>query len=522
MKSINKFMLVSVLSLLLLSSALVAEGLKKEKLSDYDYTLLKVCEGVIQLFKQFPDSVWPGYNLAERPFIVYMPGEWVLLFNCSEEIDGFSSYPEDWPDLGTDVLFHKGQYKDLVGQLGFGLSIDTVEVAAVPFVERSEVELFGFIVHENFHQYQQFCKHPAFGEIVWEREEKYPIQDRENTALAYLEMRLLMDALKMAKADNEEKCGEYVKQFVAVRNYRWKRNDPFVAKYEQGQEINEGTARYVEIKSIALMTQLKYKSSLKGLTSSLSEDFSSISMPEYLLMDFKERMTGNSVSPEDMPRNRIYPVGSAQGFLLDYFKIDWKGKAQQAGPKFTFSQLFRDHLEIDESQLGDLLKEAKNNYNYEDALVSTDELIQEYSDGYNEELKSFEAQPGYRIEIYLISSGVFRSRSSSAKKWIANKGTQELRNHYSIYTLKSNNILLQVHDTGVFEQNDWDAYRRKVVFFVPEITSISLDGNSLKPAAGTLYQFKNIEMLGKNFKFSYVKAGNIIITDDSVRINLIR
>lgn len=521
MKSINRLLFVSVLSLSLLSSALVAEGLKKEKLSDCDYTLLKVCEGIIQLFKQFPDAVWPGYNLAMRPFVVYMPGKWVLLFNCSEEIDGFTSYPEDWPDLGTDVQFHKGQYKDLVGQLGFGLSIDTVEVAAVPFEEKSEVELFGFIVHENFHQYQQYSKHPAFGEIVWEREEKYPIQDCENTALAYLEMRLLMDALEMAKADNEKECGKYVRHFVAVRDHRWNR-DPFVVRYEQGQEINEGTARYVEIKSIALVTQLKYTSSLKGLISPLSEDFSSISMPEYLLENFRERITGSSISPEDVSRYRIYPVGSAQGFLLDYFKIDWKSEAQQAGPEFTFVQLFRDHLKIDESQLGDLLKEAKNNYNYEDVLTSTDKLIQEYLDGYNEELKSFEAQPGYRIEICLISSGVLRSRSSRAKKWIVEEGTRELRNHYNVYSLKNNNLLLQVHDTGLFELNDWDAYRRKVVFFVPEITSISLDGEQRKPAEGILYQFKNIEMLGKNFKFSYAKAGNITIADDSVSIDLVR
>jgi hypothetical protein len=505
---------------LLLSPVLVAEELKKEKLSAYNHTALKVCEGVIQLFKQLPDSVWPGYNLAKRPFIFYMPGKWALLFNYSKEIDGFTSYPGDWPDLGTDVLFHQGQYKDFTGQLAFGLSIDTVEVAAVPFMEKSEVDIFGFIVHENFHQYQKYGKHRAFGEIAWEREEKYPIQDRENTALAYLEMRLLMDALEMSRIDQIRKCEDYVKQFVAVRNYRWKESDPFVARYEQGQEINEGIAQYVEIKSIDLMTQLKYNSSLSGLTSSLLEDFSSISMPQYLLKDFQLRITGNSVSPEDMLRNRIYPVGSAQGYLLDYFKIDWKDKAQQAGPEFTFAKLLRDHLGVDESQVEDLLKEAKNNYGYEEVLTSTEELLQEYLDGYSKELESFEAQPGYRIEIDLSSGGLSRSRSSATKKWIVDKGTRELRRHFNIYVLKSNDLLLQVHDTGLFEQNDWDAYKRKVVFFVPEIISLSLDNKSLEPAKGALYQFNNIEIHGNNFKFSYSKPGTITFTGNSVKVNL--
>jgi len=517
MKAIIRLFLVPILCLLFIYSTLFVTDLKSEKLSEYDYTLLKVCEGVIQLFKQLPDSVWPGYNLAEKPFMVYMPGKWALLFSHSEEIDGFTLYPEDWPDLGTDLLFHPGQYRDLAGQLAFDLSIDRVKVTAVPFMEESEVDFFGFIVHENFHQYQ----YDAFGEIAWEREERYPIQDKENTALAYLEMRLLMDALEMTKADNEKKCAEYVKQFVAVRNHRWKQSSPFVARYEQGQEINEGTAKYVEIKSIYLLRQLKYNSSLRDLTSTLSEDFSSISIPEYLLKDFQERITANSISPEDMSRYRVYPVGSAQGFLLDYFHIDWKNKAQQAGPEFTFAQLFRDHLGIAESQLEDLLKEAKSNYGYEEALASTDSLIREYLAGYNRELESFEAQPGYRIEIDLSSRGLRRSRSSSARKWMVDKGSRELRRHFNIYVLENKDLLLQVQDTGLFEQNDWDNKIKKVVFFIPEITSISLDGKPLELTEGTLYQFRNIEMLGKNLKLSYSKSGTITISDRKVRINLI-
>lgn len=501
-------------------SALFARNLNGEQLTQDDYTALKVCEGVVQLFKEFPDSVWPGYDLSQRPFLFYMPGKWALLFNYSHETDGFTSYPEDWPDLGTDVLFHQGQYKNLAGQLAFELSVDTVKVTATNYSKKPVVDLFAFIVHENFHQYQFH----AFGEIPWEREERYPIEDRPNTALAYLEMRLLMDALQMAKAGDKANCREYVKQFVAVRNHRWEQADPFVARYEQGQEINEGTAKYVEMKSIDLMTGVKYKSSLSGLTSPLLKDFSSISMPEYLLADFQKRITGNSISPEDVSRNRIYPVGSAQGFLLDYLKIDWKGKAQQAGSDFTFARLFRDNLGMEEDGLEGLLKKAKDNYGYEKTQASTDALIREYLNGFNEELESFEAQDGYRIEINLSSKNLRRSRSSTAKKWRVEKGTRELCSHFNIYVLESvldNTLLLQVHDTGLLEQNDWDVRIRGVTFFIPEITSISLDGKSLELAEGTQYQFEHIEMLGKNLKFNYSKEGTIIITDHNVKINLI-
>jgi hypothetical protein len=523
MKAIVRLILVFLLCLSFIGSPLLAEDLKSEKLSDQDLNALKVCEGVIQLFKQFPDSVWPGYNLAKKPFIFYMP-ERALLFNYSKEIEGFTAYPKDWPDLGTDVLIHQGLYKDLAGQLGFGISIDTVDVAAIPFIEKTNVELFGYIVHENFHEYQQYGPHPAFGEIPWEREEKYPSCDRQNTTLAYLEMRLLMDALDMMKIDNKKKCEEYVRQFVAVRDFRWKESDPFVKRYEQGEEINEGTAKYVEVKSVSLVPQLKYRSSLDGLTTPLLQDFDSLSLYEYLINDFEKRITGSSVSPMDVGRYRIYPVGATQGVLLDYFRIDWKDKAQKAGPEFTYAQLFQENLNIDENQLEQLLKKAKENYDYEKILASTDKLIGEYTEGYNKDLASFEAQTGYRIEIDLVSKNLSRSSMSSAKTWIVDGGTKSLRSHYDVYVLKSalnTDLLLEVHNTGLFEQNDWDAQTKKLVFFVPEITSFSLDGKLITLTEGTSSQFKNIEIAGKDFKFSYSKAGTITVTDHSVRINLI-
>ena len=517
MKTVVKSFLFPVLLVLIISLPLFAEDLKTEKLSEADYTALKVCEGVIQLFKQFPDSVWPGYNLAQSPFIVYMPDRWALLFNYSKETDDFTSYPKDWPNLGTQVLFHSGQYKDLAGQLVFDLPIDSVKVAAIPFSGKSEVELFAFIVHEAFHQYQG----SAFGEIPWEREEKYPIQDSQNTALAYLEMRLLMDALRASDKDQMRKCRDFVKQFVAVRSYRWQNADPFVAKYEQGQEINEGTAKYAELRSIALFKELEYKSSLAGLTSPLFENFSPILIPGYLLSDFQARITDSSVSPEDMPRNRIYPVGAVQGFLLDYFKIDWKKKAQQAGYKFSFAQLFGEYLRVKKSQVEKLVRKAKKEYGYERVLALTDKLIQEYLGGFNKELESFEAQPGYRIEIELNTNALSRSRSSSAKNWVVDGGTRELRSHYNVYVLKNSLLNLQLHDIGVYEQNNWDARVKKVAFFVRESGSIMLDGQPVTLIDGAKTRFMKMEVNGDTWKFTCEKEGSIEISNNKVRINLL-
>jgi hypothetical protein len=315
-----------------------------------------------------------------------------------------------------------------------------------------------------------------------------------------------------------------VKQFVAVRDYRWKQGDSFVKRYEQAEEINEGTAKYVEDKCVSLVRRLKYRSSLEGLTPSLLADFDSVSLYGYLMDDFKNRITGNSISPVDVGRYRIYPVGAAQGVLLDYLNIIWKDQAQKAGPEFTYVQLFKEGLQVKEDQLASLLEKAKKSYDYEKVLASTDKLIDEYTEGYDGDLQAFEAQRGYRIEIDLSSKNLSRSSSSSARRWTVDRGTKSLRSHYDVYVLRSvqnSDLLLEIHDTGILEQDDWDKRTKKIVFFVPEITSLSLDGKTLDLSPVTQSQFGNVEMSGKNLKLNYSKPGTISISDHTVRINLL-
>jgi hypothetical protein len=514
-----RVLVVALMCLLPVFPARIVPALQGLELSPEDSDALGICRGVIHLFQQFPDAVWPGYNLAERPFIFYMPGRWALLLNYSGGPEGFTPYPQDWPDLGTEAMLYEGQYGGLVGQLAFNLPIDSVKVVAVGFQERSPLDVFGYIVHENFHQYQ----FGAFGEIHWEREERYPIQERDNTAMAYLEMRLLMDALELAAADKEQECRDCLSQFVAVRYLRWERADPFVRSYEQGEEINEGTAQYVEMKSIALLKQMDVEGPGGRLAPALSDELSSTAMPDYLLGDFRERLTGNSISPADMSRYRIYPVGSAQGLLLDYLGIDWKRKAQAAGPEFTFAGLFKDHLNIDKDRFESLLAKAKEKYAYDEVLAATDRLIQEYEAGFKTELAAFESQPGYRLEVDLSTRGesLSRSRSSSAAKWVVDNGTRELRKHYNVYVLKSDKLLIELQDMGVLEEYDWDAGWRQVVFLVDEMPAITLDGTRLEAADGNAYRFDSIEILGDRAKVSYSKPGTVTVSGRDLKVNLV-
>ncbi len=524
MNSTIKSLAASLLGACLLLSMIHNEASAGEGMTKNEYTVLKVCEGIIQLFKQSKDAVWPGYNLAREPLIVYIPKKWVLLLNCSRPVEGFTEYPRDWPDLGCAALIHRGEYTDLAGQLAFDFQVDTFKTVAIGVPEENldslaspDLWLFGFIVHEAFHQFQS----GNFGDIPWEREERYPILDRQNTALAYVEMKLLSDALASMQSGNEKQCRRYVERFVAVREYRWQHADPFVGRYEEGQEIREGTAKYVEMKSVESMGRVKYKSALEGLTSSLQQEFDSLSFPELLLKDLRDRMTGYSIRPEDMLRNRIYPVGSAIGFLMDYLHIDWKSQAQKAGQQFTFQKILNDALNLRENDIDELVDSAKEAYNYKVVLASTDTIVSEYLASFVKACAAFETQSGYCIQIEFTARSLSRSRASRGTKWLVEKGTQSLCSNYEVYTLKNDDMLLQIRNSAVREYNDWDSRKYSSIFVVSVFPSISLDGRKVAYSDDRPHQFQRAELSGANFKFVSSRPGTITLgrTQITVRLN---
>jgi hypothetical protein len=245
------------------------------------------------------------------------------------------------------------------------------------------------------------------------------------------------------------------------------------------------------------------------------------SVVEHMRDEFQTRITEGSISPEDMPRNRIYPVGSTEGLLADHLGISWREAAQKAGPDFSFVQLFREKLAIRPQGMAALVEETKARYDYEAVLAASTDLIAEYADGFQRELASFEAQEGYRMEVTMPASGVWRSRSSSARKWLVDEGRQELRSHFTTYSISSSDLLLQVYESGVLEQNDWDARTRTVVFYVPEMDSVTLDGVARELPVGKQMRFGSLGMVADNFKLESTRPGTISRDAGRVAVNLI-
>ena len=81
------------------------------------------------------DTVWPGYDLSTRPFLVYRPRQWAVLLNPPGEIEGFRPYPTSWPQLGVPALVHLGTTPGLLGQLEFDFTVGPLTTVAIPLAD---------------------------------------------------------------------------------------------------------------------------------------------------------------------------------------------------------------------------------------------------------------------------------------------------------------------------------------------------------------------------------------------------
>ncbi len=523
LKSATLF-IVLIFSIVTAPSCRQSHDQRQRPFSGHELAVLEASEAVIQLFKRNPGAIWPGYDLSLQPFIVYIPDKWALLFNApkGKAVEGFSSLPAGWPDLGTPALYHEGQYQDLVGQLAFGFPVADIQVAAIGIPEGltsgqalPNAGLMDFIVHENFHEFQD----KNFGEIPWEREERYPILAAGNTALAYLEMALLKDALGPVYAKDRKNIEEITRLFTAVRTERWEKGPSFVRRYEQGQEIREGTAQYVQMKCVDLLKDLDYRSLVSSRN--MRDGLKGFSPLAYRLKDFETRMKRNSIDPDDMIRNRIYPVGATLGLLADALGLTWKETAQKAGPDFAFHDVLAKALPPDGRSGPALLEEVKRRYGYEAILAATQDAISSYKEGFQQALKAFESQPGIRVEISFAYKSLSRSRVGAGRKWVIDDGAMTLGQTFRVFTLKNDDLAVETQENGVLENDDWDAKKKRVAFYVPEITSLRIDGESRSLVPSSSGKFRMLELLGPDFAVRVKTAGAIAISDRAVTLSLI-
>ncbi|MFQ6091271.1 MAG: hypothetical protein ACE5OR_01080 [bacterium] len=501
-----------------------------------DLNALTVVGEIFHLFEKKSEAIWPGYRLNRRPLLIYRPDEWALLLNHPGEVEGFGPLPPGWPTMDCPASYHLGRYDDLVGQLIIDYPLgDEVAPALALDQDYTSVDemssLFGFIVHEAFHRYQN----ESFGELPWAREERYPIDDLQNNALICLEMKILRSALEAMRAGDRKMCEELTREFVAVRAERWSKSPPFVERFEQYIELNEGTAKYVEYRSYSAGTEPDYEPGSDILRIHPGLFLSADALYGAIQEDLDNFTRKNALAPDDVPRHRVYPVGAAQGFLLDYLGIEWKSEAQKAGTQFTFVKLLEQALNISADELSDLVDKAKRDYAFGEIGQSTQVILDTYRQEYEKALADFENQAGWRIEIDLNANGLSRSRTRRSRGFVVDRGCITFNPLYNVYTLRRgrassdllqmlekivgpNPLWLSVRDKGLMEVNDWDRRRRTVIFYCDSLDSLRIDQQLVKAEDGR-YEFASaLLMKGPNLEFEFAGNGLIMIDGRSVSV----
>jgi len=495
------------------------------ELSPGDTTVFMVCESVVRLFEARPDVAWPGYSLAEQPFLIYVPDRMSLLFNPPAGHPEFGDPPEGWPCLDGAYVFREGSLPGLVGQLVFDVDVADTLVVAIGLPERFpatiediELEVFAYIVHEAFHQYQ----HTAFERTSWYREERYPISDPANSALAWLEMRILEDALLAARSGDDETCRHRTAQFIAVRHLRWKKATEFVPGFESGKELLEGTARHVELRAVVGADSLDYVSEVDGTMSPMADVFPGISLCELIVDELAERRGQRCLQPQDVPRNRIYAVGSAQCYLLDHLGCEWRQAAAMGGDGFSFSAPLQKRLEMPDSALEPTARSAMEEYDHDGLLAAARTAWEEYRTGYSDALSRFESQEGTRVEIVMPTTNVSRSRRTRERKWLMHAGASCLCAGFEVYTACGGGWSFELHDAGLLELSDWDAGSRKVVIYEPGDLEVSISGETVETPTPQEMEYDSLSVAGTRFALNSKDRGRLSIAEDVVRVWLSR
>ena len=151
---------------------------------------------------------------------------------------------------------------------------------------------------------------------------------------------------------------------------------------------------------------------------------------------------------------------------------------------------------------------------------ATEDSVRTYSQGFEQDLEAFEEQEGIRIELDFSYRGLSRSRSSLGKKWVMDSGETCLCMKYRVYTLKSEGLLLEVHDAGMLEGDDWDGKQKTVSFYVPAISSITLDDKAFDGDGGA--GFTTLEIHGEGVNIKLDKPGRLRMEDRRIQVVLDR
>jgi hypothetical protein len=377
------------------------------------------------------NPVWPGWNAADTPILIYMPDVQDLLINHPQPPVGFTLYEgpirfpygKMWVKNGETIEKLDGQNTTRTVN-----GVDTLMVADSLSTRRQWVEsvteesrgssddlksiidkgLFpdpygsmSIFAHEAFHVYQGKRapqKHGSEFALI-----AYPSLSVENNVGYSLEADALRAAIEARDATNLRK---FAVQWLAIRQTRRKGLSQALNDYEDGTEFSEGTANYVQFRFIQALEKRKPSPDMWFVQGFRGYDDLSAER-ERMLNRMSEMMAGK-VNVNNDPygaspvRSRLYFSGMGVGALLDRLGAKWHDRIFE--PKTTLTALVEEALHATPQELQLAYAEVANSKRFKDLSAEKQILAKDGQAYIDKSLEEFDKAPGVVVLDYSMLS----------------------------------------------------------------------------------------------------------------------
>jgi hypothetical protein len=357
----------------------------QEDVLKIDPRLLAEATEVWALLASDENPVWPGWDAGDTPLYFYFPGVQEVLIGHPAPPAGFTRYSgalafpgrEIWLHDGATLVTFDGQNttREIGGvrvlvvadtlssqrqELEYLIrderpadermkDLDYARLAADPYAQMST------IAHEAFHAFQaRWIGTRADVELFLLH---YPTLSVENNVGMAFEGLALKDALLATDLAETESA---VLRWLALRKHRRAAIPAEAIQYEDGTELNEGLAKYVEWR---LSQTLEGRTPGPGMAwvSGFGGYADLAFVRTRLIEDMCSALSGEKLVNNDpygtAPiRFRLYYSGMAIAALLDRLMPEWKERIVHPGT--TLAGLAEEALAPDEELLDGLIQEA--------------------------------------------------------------------------------------------------------------------------------------------------------------------
>ncbi len=366
------------------------------------------------------NPVWPGWNAADTPILIYLPGVQDVLINHPRLPADFTAYDGPVKSQAGPIFVRDG--KTIIDFDGQNTSRDvfgvqTLVIADTLSSRKQDVSYLlsdprpadekareltydrlrpnpydhlALVAHEAFHVFQH-RKAPNKGgnEMALA---KYPVLSVANNVGFALEGEALAAALR---AKTKDEARNAAVRWLAIRKDRRREMPAEAIDYEDGTEFNEGLAKYVEYRLLQVLEgrtpnpQLYLAQGFRG--------FPDLSAERERLIDQAVANLRGEVNVNNDPygaapaRMRMYYSGMAIAALLDRLTTGWHEQILQ--PSTTLTGLAESAINASENDLTAALAQAKSGTGYEELVRRKEQLAQEGQGFVSRILEEIEKNP---------------------------------------------------------------------------------------------------------------------------------